>query len=150
MPLGKYTWAVAATSPASESVATAGTIRGLEGYDSLHIDADLVGATGGTLSVFLQRKIADDVWVDWARFPDLAAEASATNYSVWATTATTNGSAVAVGYGTDSTPAAPTIAANTFIGGPPGEELRVVFSAGASTSAGAAQTIRITGIALPR
>jgi hypothetical protein len=129
------------TSPASASTAaSAAVMAGLAQYEWFSVDADLVGATGGTLDVYLQRLVGDPTtsteWRDWLHFPQLAAAASAIYYS--AQTGTTN-TITSVGRNT-----APVIAVNTFLGGHPGERLRVLYVAGASTSAGAAQLVRVT------
>lgn len=129
------------TSPASASTAIGGTVAGLDKYDSFTIDADLIGATGGLLDVYLQREVATNVWRDWLHFPQLTAGASAVRYCVQPGP---NNTIVAVGVGTEST-ATPALAANTCVGGHPGTKLRVVLVAGASTSAGAAYSIVIRG-----
>lgn len=133
------TFTIEGTTPASASTAIGTTIAGLERFDFFMIDADLVGATGGALDVYLQREIAPNVWRDWLHFPQLASGAAAVSYTV-----PTNGEAdiYTVGTGTDST-ASPALAADSFVGGHPGNRLRAVYVAGASTSAGADITIRI-------
>ncbi len=131
---------ITATSPAAAStVVHTETFQGLDKYTWFMIDADLQGATGGTLDVYLQRKLATNVWRDWVHFTQLAAGASAVKYCV--TPLSTNAIFI-VGGGTDAAPGV-ALAANTNVGGHPGEIVRIVFVAGASTSAGAAQTIRI-------
>lgn len=131
---------ITATSPAAAStVVHAVTFDGLEKYDWFTIDADLAGATGGTLDVYLQRKLASNVWRDWVHFPQLAAAAAAVKYSITSQPA----SAITVcGGGTDAAPGV-ALAVNTAMGGHPGQEVRIIFVAGVSTSAGAAQTIRV-------
>lgn len=131
------------TSPASASTALGGVAPGLDRFDGFNIDADLVGATGGTLDVYLQRQVADNVWRDWLHFPQLTAGGAAVRYSVSTAPGVAN-TIVAVGTGTDSA-ATPVLAANTFVGGHPGTKVRVVLVAGASTSAGAVYTIHIKG-----
>lgn len=133
---------ITATSPASASTAVAvATVPGLEKFDWFAIEADLAGATGGTLDVYVQRRLANNLWRDWIHFPQLAAGAAAVKYSVQSGSTTT---ITVVGGGTDASPGV-ALAVNTALGGHPGSELRVVFVAGASTSAGAAQTVRVYG-----
>lgn len=139
-------FAIAATSPAAPGAAIAGYARGLESYDEFIIDAVLTEATGGTLDVILERKVTDNIWVEWLRFTQLDAGSAVHRFST-----STRGQAAAlaaqltaVGAGDDTTPAALTIAEGAFIGGHPGNELRACFTAGGSTSAGAAQAIYIT------
>lgn len=141
---------ISGTSPSSASTAVlSGLAAGLEGFDEVRIDADLVGATGGTLDVYVQRQVALDaeisggVWVDWIHFPQLGAGAAAVRYSV------SPGAGVAispVGVGTDASAGTPALAANTSVGGHPGSAVRVVCVAGVSTSAGATVKVYVTGI----
>jgi hypothetical protein len=128
---------ITATSPATETVAAStATISSLSDFSWLVFVAELQGATGGTLDVYIQGKLAD-TWYDWGHFTQLAAAASAAKYAVQPQA---NNGAVAIGSGTS-----PAIAEGTFLGGYPGDEVRLVFSAGASTSAGAAQTLKVFG-----
>lgn len=129
------------TSPDSASTVIGTALYGLQVYDFFSIDAALAGATGGTLDVYLQRRVADDVWHDWAAYTQLADGASAVSYSHFAGPGSSS-SIVTVGTGTDST-ATPALAAGSFVGGHPGSALRVVMVAGSGTSAGAAVSIRL-------
>lgn len=136
---------ISGTSPAAAGTAIVGSaLRGLEKFDWFTIDAALVGATGGTLDIYLQRQIALDsevtggVWADWLHFTQLAAAASAVKYSVQ-TGADKTLSTVA--HGTDASAGTPALSAAAFVGGHPGLAVRCVAVAGASTSAGAAVTI---------
>ena len=108
--------------------------------EALRIVAELVGATGGTLDVYLQT--SDDggtTWYDWAHFPQLAAGASAIKYAFSVPSAGELG-ITTIGSGTS-----PALAANTVVGGPWGDRIRALYVAGASTSAGAAVVINIYG-----
>lgn len=141
---------ISGTSPASASTAIVGSaVGGLLRFDAFTIDAALIGATGGTLDVYLQRRVATadevagGVWADWLHFPQLASGASAIKYAV-ACTDPPNVTVLAVGNGTDASAGTPALAVNTFTGAHPGDAIRAVCVAGASTSAGAALTIRIT------
>ncbi len=132
---------IAEVSPAAAGT-TAGTqiIRGLANYDFFTIDAAITGATGGTLDVYLQREVGgaqSTVWRDWCHFTQAAAAAGIAYY-YFSSGVTTD--ITAVGNGTT-----PVIAANTFLGGHPGDAVRALYVAGSSTSAGATQTIIITG-----
>lgn len=138
------TFTIADTSPAAASTAVGTVIGGLGDFHAFRIDAALVGATGGVLDVYLQRKIKDNVWADWAHFTQLTAGNAAVKWTlvagvpVLSTTLTSS-----FGIGTDAAPGV-ALAANTFIGGHPGSAIRPVYVAGASTSAGAALTFYIT------
>ena len=135
----KY-FTISDTSPASAITATGDVVPGLQDYDWFTIDAALVGATGGTLDVYLQRLVGDPAtsttWRDWLHFPQLAAGASAVFYS--AQSGGPGTTITSVGNGTT-----PVIAVNTFLGGHPGAKVRALYVAGVSTSAGAAVTIVI-------
>jgi hypothetical protein len=128
------------TTPAAASTAIGDVIVGLGNYDSLQIVADLVGATGGTLDVYLQTSPdGGTTWYDYAHFPQLLAAAAAIRYMVNVSSRTTS-SIVVVGKGTT-----PALALNTVVGGTWGDRLRALYVAGAATSAGAAITISIVG-----
>lgn len=134
------------TSPAAASTVVGLAVGDLDNYDGLQIFATLTGATGGTLDVYLQVSPDDGTtWADYVHFPQLAAGAAAVSYLV--TVSQFDGSAAVRVVGTGSTPA---LAGNTVVGGSWGARMRVVFVAGAATSAGAAQTIKLLCTQLPR
>lgn len=128
------------TSPASASTAIGDVMPGLADYDWFTVDASLVGATGGTLDVYLQRMVGDPAtsttWVDWLHFPQLAAGASAVRYTI--DSRTIEEGPIAVGSGTT-----PVIAAGALTCAHPGNQVRALYVAGTSTSAGAAVSIVI-------
>ena len=143
------TWSITGTSPAAANQAAVGRAAvGLDQYDSFFVTAILVGATGGTLDVYLQRRVDDagTIWVDFAHFPQLAAGAALIRY---AATMTIPPAAVAVVVGTTDnagTTGAPALAVNTIVGGHPGDAVRMVCVAGVSTTAGAVATVLIKGV----
>ena len=122
------------------------TFKALERYEEVQVVAQLRGVSSDTLDVYLQRKVADNVWADWCHFPQIASGAAVKTYSV---TMASNNGAVLVGSGTDASPGQ-ALAANTYVGGHPGDELRIVSVAGASTSASADQDIYLIGYRYPR
>lgn len=138
------TQTVTLTSPAAAGTsAGATTFKGalFQRSDRLVIDAAIRGGTGGTLDVYLQRKVATDTWNDLVHWPQQAAGGAIKRY-----TCTINGdgtSILEVTGGTDAVPA-PSLAVNTNVNCMPGDEVRVVFVAGVGTSAGASQSITIT------
>lgn len=140
---------ITGTTPAAASTAIVGSnVGGLAAFDYFTIEAALIGATGGVLDLYLQRRVADasevagGVWADWLHFPQLGAAAGAIKYTARSGVDT---SIRVTGFGTDASGGTPALAANTLCGGHPGEVLRLVAVAGVSTSAGAAVTIYITG-----
>jgi hypothetical protein len=139
--------AITGTSPAAAGRAVISkSVQGWDDFDQITVLAQLVGATGGTLDIYLQRNVATDVWVDWMHFPQLAAAAAAVKYHASALPPAT-AAPVVIGVSADDVTAgnAPVLAANTVCAGHPGNEIRVVAVAGASTSAGAAVDVRIVG-----
>lgn len=114
--------------------------NGLRQYDWFTIDASLKGVPLGTLDVYLQRKVTSDVWADWLHFPQLAAGAARIYYSVPSASAT---DIRVVGWGTDASPGTPTLAANTFVGGHPGDMVRLVAKQGSATMTGTGVTVRL-------
>lgn len=137
--LGTFT--ITTANAAGTEIATPAHVTGLSKYDWITFDADLVGITGGTLDVYIQRQVQNNVWADWAHFPQLAAAAAAINYSCNPIGVLP---IVAIGLGTTAAPGV-ALAANTCLGGHPGDKIRAVLVSGAGTSAGAAQTIYVTG-----
>lgn len=133
---------VTLTSPATAITAVGATIfaGSTLNADKLVIDATLLGGTGGTLDVYLQRKIATDTWRDWIHFPQIAA-GTAKKYSLAITGE--GASIVETGGGSDAAPGV-ALAANTAVNIIPGGDVRVVFVAGGGTSAGASNSIKIT------
>lgn len=135
---------ISATSPAAPGTGLGTSVVTLGGQlddcDALIFYASLVGATGGALDVYIQHYV-NGVWLDYAHFTQLAAGAAASKVYF----ATSKAAAVAftttVGNGTT-----PALAANALVGGPVGSELRLLFTAGASTSAGAAISVSVTGM----
>jgi hypothetical protein len=149
-------FAFAETSPAAAStVASSQPVTGtgangaagvlqtsldLESFDALTIYASLIGATGGTLDVYLQTSIDEGTtWDDYAHFTQLAAGAGAIKYKFAVSRA--GQLLVPVAVGINLTPA---LAAGSVVGGEWGDRMRLVMVAGASTTAGAAVSVKIS------
>lgn len=131
---------VSGDAPDSETAASIGTASGLEKIPLLTVSAKFAGNTGGTLDVYLQRyDDALEEWIDWAHFPQAASGASTARYSFSAPAQGTTINAV----GADSSP---TISANTYVGGHPGDQVRVWCDSGASTTEGATVTVSFSGL----
>jgi hypothetical protein len=134
---------VTLTSPSAASTTAVGATifaGSTLNADKLVIDATLVGGTGGTLDVYLQRKTGTNAWRDWVHFPQIAA-GTTKRYSFAITGEGT--SIVETGGGTDAAPGV-ALAANTVVNVIPGGDVRVVFVTGGGVSAGASNTITIT------
>lgn len=122
------------------------TASKLERFAEVQVVVQIRGVSGDTLDVYLQRKVANNVWADWAHFPQAAAGAAVKTYHVSMGSTTT---ITEVGSGTDAAPGQ-ALAANTFVGGHPGSDLRVVSVAGGTASAAADQDIYVIGYRFPR
>lgn len=134
---------ISGNSPAGAAQAVVGKpIGGLESYDRFTVHAELIGAVGGTLDVYLQREMGDGEWADWIHFPQLLAGAAAVKYA--AADCPTTATCVAVGE-TDAagTAGAPALAANTVAPGHPGSRVRCLAVAGGGAAAAAVKiTVR--------
>lgn len=148
------TWNLTCTSPSSAITAVGARVT-LGPIHSLQIFATLQGATGGTLDVYLQIKykfnpttyqqgigVVNDpsIWVDYAHFSQLASAASPV-HTVWSVSKSGQ-QLTATTVGQDLSPA---LTAGTIVGGEFGDEMRVVFTAGAGTSVGTSQQILLVG-----
>ncbi len=131
---------VSESSPGDSTAAAAsGQFLNLKRFDWFIVDANIQGATGDTLDIYLQRDV-DGTWVDWYHFAQLSAGASATRV-MFDSKMSTDIEPVTVG-----ADASPALAVDTLAGAHPGDKVRVYFVPGGSTSSGATQTITITGI----
>ena len=126
-----------AASAGSSGYAGAGVLSRCEG---LTVDATIVGPTGGTVDVYIQRKLATNSWVDWVHFPQVAA-ATTKRYTF---TVVGDGSTITeVGGGTDASPGV-ALAANTVVNVTPGGDLRIVTVTGAGVSVAGTVTLVLT------
>lgn len=138
----KLVGTISDTSPAAVGTAvSAVSVQRLEAFSDIIVVATLIGATGDTLDVYLQRELATNVWADWVHFAQVGAGAGAASYVIHPDRTNT---ITATGVGTTAAPGV-ALAVNTCAGGHPGSVVRAVYVAAASTSAGATQTIRILG-----
>lgn len=135
-------WKFTGATPASASSAlVAGCIVGpsLNKYDWFEIDVVATGGTGGTLDVYLQRKLETDVWVEFAHLPQVAA--ATTKYFSLKSQA---GTAITeVGKFNDAGSGTAVLAANSLVGGHFGDIFRVYVTAGAGTTVAGAVTLYV-------
>ena len=151
MPLGQFLFsetspAAAGTAASSQAVANAaswcaaGVAGPLDDYDSIGIDADFIGATGGTLDIYLQQSPDQGLnWYDIVHWTQLAAGGPAIKYSSPMSQATTTTTTVVVGK--NLTPA---LSAGTVVNGAFSDRFRLVMVAGSGTSAGAPVIVRLS------
>jgi len=138
-----HVFTLTATCSSTASTTEVGaTANGLLRFDWFTVDANIQGASGGTLDVYLQRQIEADLWADWLHFPQLTDGQAATQYCAQSGSDKT---IHAVEQGTDGSAGTPVLAANTFIGGHPGNAVRLVTKTGAGVGTGTSQTVKITG-----
>lgn len=108
--------------------------------DALDVFAELVGATGGTLDVYLQ--ISPDGGLNWTEtihFAQLAAGAAAVKYQAPVSLFTNITVPVVVGKNL-----VPALATNVVVNGAYSDRCRLLFVAGAGTTAGAAIKVTVT------
>jgi hypothetical protein len=130
----------AAVTGSSGAAGVAMLSHDLSSFLSLAIVAQLVGATGGPLDVYLQTSPDQGAtWVDFAHLPQLAAGAAAIKYAFAVSQSGQLLVPAVVGVGLT-----PALAANTVVGGGWGDRLRLVMVAGALTTAGAAVNVTIS------
>jgi len=117
-----------------------GGVAGLIGdYEGAELIAELVGATGGTLDVYVQLSPdSGNNFYDVIHFPQLSAGASAVIYQSPLSTATNTATPIVVGKNL-----VPALAANTVVNGAFTDRLRLVMKAGSGTSAGAQVVVRV-------
>ncbi len=131
----------AGTSPVAAGTAVTTGVGGFGTYEAITFVASLIGATGGTLDVYIQHSPDNVTWYDYAHFPQLAAAAGAVYYSL---SPALNNVITTIGAPTaTAATATPAIAAGACAGGHWFEWLRVVYVAGVSTSAGAVTSIKV-------
>lgn len=132
------------TSPSAAGVAFGTLIaKGLDAFSWVTLEMVLTGATGGTLNVGIWT--SDDsgtTWDEWHRSADISAAAAAVVKVASCTPG--DGTPVTIGRWTSST-IVPALTKGTTRPGLFGTWAKVVFEAGASTSAGAAQKIFLKG-----
>lgn len=133
---------ITAATPATAQTAIHATLfKGsvLTRADKLVIDASLTAGAGGTLDVYLQRRLGTNLWADWIHFAQVTAAATAR------ATVTVNGDGSAVtvvGQGTDASPGV-ALAAATSTNCIPGDDVRIVFVTGVGTAGAGSVTISI-------
>jgi hypothetical protein len=116
----------------------------LEDCTGINVVAELVGATGGTLDVFLQAGFPDGSWIDVVHFAQLASAAAAITYSTQLSNLPQPASAAPVAVGTGLHSGATGLAAGTTVQGLNSSMFRLLMCSGVGTSAGAAVKVYVT------
>lgn len=111
-------------------------------FDACDVIAELRGATGGTLDVYVQISPDDGAnWYDIIHFPQLANGAAAVIYQAPISNATTTTFSVVVGK--NLSPALTVSGTTGVVNGAFSDRMRLVMVAGSGTSAGAAIVVRV-------
>lgn len=137
------------TSPAAAGISPGGIIRGLSRFEEVQVHGVFTGADAA-LDIYLQRLIRNtadggELWADWAHYTQIGQTANEIKYSLSSkgTPTTLAMTAVAI----DTTGAAtPLLATGEFVGGHPGDAIRLVYDAATGTGAGAPVVIYVVGI----
>lgn len=117
-----------------------GVASPIDDSDALDVFAELVGATGGTLDVYVQSSPdGGNNWTEVVHFPQLAGGAAAIKYQAPISLFTNATTPVVVGKNL-----APALATNTVVNGAYSDRLRLLFVAGSGTTAGAAVRVTVT------
>ena len=137
--------AAAGTADSSQAVANAasflppGVAGPTDDYDSIGVIAELVGATGGTLDVYLQTSPDGGLnWYDIIHWIQLAGGGGAVKYSSPISQSTATSAPLAVGKNL-----APALSAGGVVNGAFSDRMRLVMVAGTSTSVGASVIVRL-------
>jgi hypothetical protein len=155
MPVANYVFSetspAAAGAAASSQVVTGGVDTGIPNgvcgligdYEGAEVIAELQGATGGTLQVWVQLSPDEGAnWYDVVAFPQITAGAAIAYYQAPLSTATNTTAPVAVGKNLS-----PSLASGSSTGqvvnGAFTDRMRLVMKAGTGTSAGAQVTVRV-------
>lgn len=136
MAITKLVAVVSNTSPAAASTVAGTTTVNISDLAWFQVYLDVQGATGGALDVYIQSRYGS-LWVDWYHHPQMAAAAGSEKRVI-----VPESTSIVSTVGVDLVPA---LASGACVGGKPGDALRLCFVAGAGTSAGAAQVMRVIG-----
>lgn len=129
------------TSPSAPGVMiSSNSVASFAPYDTIRMYATLTGGTGGTLDVVLEESFDQIEWFEFFRFPQVAAGVTKT----WRATSVLQNGILEVGLSSLLT-SQQVIAPNTNGAGPWGDFIRAKYIAGAGTTAGAPQIIRLIG-----
>lgn len=129
----------ATPAAASSALVSGAATAGLRAFDWVEIVAAITGGTGGTVDVYIQRKTAAGVWTEWGHFPQVAAATT----KWYAAQSQGSASIAEVGKFNDAGAGTPVLAANSWVGGHPGDAIRVYATAGAGTSVAGAVTLYV-------
>lgn len=147
---------VTAASPAAPGAAiVTPSIKSewLHRADMLSIDAIVTAGAGGTLDLYLQRRVAPNVWLDWVHFPQVPAGTTRAFTVIIDGSGNYNNPIVEVGRGTDAAPnvlLAANSVANTIPSLNPNAntEIRLVHVAGAGTSGAGSSNVTVSPVSM--
>jgi hypothetical protein len=121
----------------------AGVAGLIDDYESIDVIAELKGATGGTLAVWLQTSPDGGLtWFDSIAWPVATAGAATVYYASPLSQATTTTAPSVVGK--NLAPALSNASTGSVVNGSFGDRFRLVMQAGTGTSAGVAVVVRVS------
>ena len=129
-----------ATSPAAAGYSRSTAVTGFAQFEWIQIVATIQGATGGTLDIVVETSADGTDWLEFCRFSQLSAAATAVTCSV---DPVPDGVITARGKNLTTTFV---IAAGSCVGGMWLDQMRVRMVAGGGTSAGAIQSVSVIGL----
>lgn len=113
-------------------------------FDAVDVIAELKGATGGTLDVYVQISPDDgNNWYDIIHFAQLAGSAAAIVYQAPISNATATTAPTAVGKNMSPALAGTGSGSPAVVNGAFSDRMRLVMVAGSGTSAGASVVVRV-------
>lgn len=137
--LDSFTITGATPAAAGSALVTGAVALGLAKYDWFEVDAVITAGTGGTLDIYIQRKVASDVWLEVAHFPQVAA--AATKY--YSAKSMAGSTITEVGKFNDAGTGTPVLAANSWVGGSLGDQIRIYATAGVGAAGAGSVTLYV-------
>lgn len=135
----------AASSQPVQSAASylpGGVAGPMQDFDAVDVIAEIKGATGGTLQIYVQSSPDDGAsWYDMVAFPSVGAGATIAYYKAPISNTTTTASPVLVGK--NLTPALINSSTAGVVNGAFTDRMRLVMVAGSGTSAGAQVVVKL-------
>jgi hypothetical protein len=131
------------TSPAAAGYSLSTAKTGFCKWQTLRLDATITGATGGTIDVLVETSPDGTTWYEMWHIAQSAAAAAAKSITVSFNRGT--GYATTIGVGTLASTTM-TLASGAAVDGQWFDRLRVRMVAGTSTSAGAVQSVKASGL----
>lgn len=122
----------------------AGVAAPLDGFNALNIVAEITGATGGTLDLYIQLSVDMGAnWYDVAHFPQATALSAVKYYDAPMSNATTNTTTTQVGKNLSPALALGSGGIGSVVNGAFSDRMRLVMVAGSGTTLGASVVVKV-------